>query len=137
MKKLKIGLDIHGVIDLYPKEFAWLSGCWERNGHEVHIITGQEWSDCEEVCSNIRHVKHFSIVDYHKSIGTAMVLGKDGWWMSDEDWVKSKGEYARNEGLDIHFDDTVEYFKWFPEDCLGICVPKMKFERYCIDCFQF
>ena len=142
MKKLKIGLDVHGVIDLYPKHFAWLSGQWKKAGHEVYILTGQEWEETEELCKNIKYSHHFSIVDLHKELGTKMWRGvgkdgKEGWWMEDGAWEVSKGAYARNVGLDIHFDDTVAYFKWFPEDCTCIYVPKVGFDEYCLDCFKF
>ena len=143
MRKLKIGLDIHGVIDRYPLHFKWLSGQWKKNGHEVHIVTGQEWENCKEDCKNIKYVDHFSIVDYHlENVETEMWRergknGVEGWWMDREVWLKSKGEYARNVGLDIHFDDSFEYFEWFPYNCTCILVPKVGFDAYCLDCFCF
>ena len=39
-QKLKIGLDIHGVIDTYPEKFKMLSCALVQYGAEVHVITG-------------------------------------------------------------------------------------------------
>jgi hypothetical protein len=39
---MKIGLDIHGVIDLYPEYLSHLATVWISKGYEVHIVTGQE-----------------------------------------------------------------------------------------------
>ena len=38
---LKIGLDIHGVIDSFPEKFKQLSYALAKDGAEVHIITGK------------------------------------------------------------------------------------------------
>jgi len=37
---MKVGLDIHGVVDVRPEFFSELSKLLVSNGHEVHIITG-------------------------------------------------------------------------------------------------
>jgi hypothetical protein len=36
---LKIGLDIHGVIDTFPEKFKQLAYALVKDGAEVHIIT--------------------------------------------------------------------------------------------------
>jgi hypothetical protein len=45
MKKLKIGLDIHGICDANPEFFSELSRLFVNAEHEVHIITGRRVSD--------------------------------------------------------------------------------------------
>ena len=37
---MKLGLDIHGVIDSNPESFAFMSQSVIANNGEVHIITG-------------------------------------------------------------------------------------------------
>lgn len=37
---LKVGLDIHGVIDAFPPRFKQLAYALIKDGAEVHIITG-------------------------------------------------------------------------------------------------
>jgi len=39
---IKIGIDIHGMIDYDPKFFATFSKILVESGNEVHIMTGSE-----------------------------------------------------------------------------------------------
>lgn len=127
---MKVGLDIHGVIDLYPEFFAGLSRKLVLDGHEVHIITGQEWRKVRHKVKkfDISYTHHFSIVDYHKSIGTPMHKDdKDTWWMAEKIWVRSKGDYIHRTKIDVHFDDSYEYCNYCPDFCTFIVVPKTNF----------
>jgi len=120
---VKIGLDIHGVIDRFPKEFSLLTRRWvEDYGHEVHVVTGESWATAKPQVDavSLSYTHHFSIVDHHRDIGTPMtntVVGQPGWWMDEETWNRSKGDYATRVGLDIHFEDSLEYAAWFPPSC--------------------
>jgi len=126
IKNLKIGLDIHGVIDKYPDLFYKLTDKWSLEGHEIHIVTGQEWLIAREQIGKhaITYKHHFSMVDYHRNIGTHMYRRDDvdGWWMDREVWIESKGMYAGINGLDIHFDDQLEYAPYFPPTCTFVHV---------------
>ena len=51
----------------------------------------------------------------------------NGFWMEDDIWNSSKGLYAREVGLDIHFDDSKIYLKYFPDNCTYIVVPPNNF----------
>jgi len=129
---ISVGLDIHGCIDLYPKYFECLSWNLINEGHEVHIITGQEWKKAEPTVKkyHISYTHHFSIVDYHKSIGTKMWKdSKNTWWMDDTLWLKSKGDYIRRAKVDIHFDDGVRYAQYMPSNCTFVLVPKNGFDK--------
>jgi hypothetical protein len=124
---MRIGLDVHGVIDRFPREFAWLTQRWVRfHRHEVHIVTGEGWDTAASQVEGrgIVHTNHFSIVDHHRSIGTPMELKDSGWWMPQQEWDMSKGAYAKRVGLDIHFEDTLAYAPWFPSSCAFIHVGK-------------
>jgi hypothetical protein len=128
---MKIGLDIHGVIDRYPALFKTLSTHAVRLGKEVHIITGQSWAEAYKTVENlgICYTHHFSIVDYHKEKGTKMWQNSNGTWQMDNyDWNRSKGDYIWREKIDIHFDDDYNYVNYFPEHCTAIIVPKYNFE---------
>lgn len=120
---MKIGLDIHGVIDRFPRDFALLTKRWvEDFGHEVHIVTGAPLAEVSEQIKGITYTHLFSIVDHHLSIGTPMEFRKTGWWMADDVWKASKGNYASTVGLDVHLDDTLSYAASFPESCMFIYV---------------
>jgi len=127
---MKIGLDVHNVITLYPDIFSLLSKKWTNDGHEIHIVTGQSWDEVKEEVdkAGVKYDHHFSIVDYHKNIGTEMKQDENGrWWMDSGIWVRSKGEYIRREGINLHFDDSLEYAKYVPEDTTYVIVPKKDF----------
>ena len=123
---MKVGLDIHGVVDRYPELFSKLSEKWVGRGWEVHIVTGQEWEKAEPTVAKafIQHTHHFSIVDHHRKLGTPMYqrTDKEGWWMDRELWARSKGDYAASVGLDLHFDDYIGYAQYFPKCCTYVIV---------------
>lgn len=141
---MKIGLDVHGVIDAYPVFFRDFSWRMLRDGHEVHIVTGQEWEKAYKTISDLDIVftNHFSIVDWGlenleltdaPTTPTISVDGSDslwrkiwktdkGYWMHYDKWNECKGIYAHNAKLDIHFDDSEIYCKYFPTTCSYIKV---------------
>jgi len=129
---MKVGLDIHGVIDRYPDKFYRLSKNLVDNGHEVHIVTGQEWVNVrgEVERAGVLYTHHFSIVDHHLNIRTKMTQdAKDTWWMDEGIWLRSKGDYIHRAGIDIHFDDSYEYGQYIPDTCTFVLVPKTNFEN--------
>jgi len=44
--------------------------------------------------------------------------------MSERDWIMTKGLYAARIGLDVHFEDSLEYAPWFPPSCTFLHVGK-------------
>ena len=63
-----------------------------------------------------------SVLDYHRSIGTKIWEDDNGLWMDNDTWNRTKGEFAKELDLDIHFDDTKRYFEYFPSTCKCIHV---------------
>lgn len=132
---MKIGIDIHNCISRYPILFKNLTDRWVAMGHRIHIVTGQEWATAESEVKNagIAYDEYFSIVDNHQRLGTEMWEKSEhtGYWMEDEIWNQSKGNYAKAWKLDIHFDDSKIYGQYFPDSCTYIQVPKYGFEEMC------
>jgi hypothetical protein len=65
---IKVGIDIHGVIDQDPNLFAAFSKMLTENGHQVHILTGREVNDyiIDRLRDfNISYNQIFSITSYH------------------------------------------------------------------------
>ena len=128
---MKIGLDIHGVIDKFPEYFSNLSWSLKKKGHEIYVITGQEYIKVFPKIDKF-HIgcdKVFSIVDYHKSLGTRMWQDDKGtWWMDGHEWIRTKGDFCEREKIDIHFDDSIEYAEFMPSFTTFILVPKTGFE---------
>ena len=50
-------------------------------------------------------------------------------------WDRSKGDYCHETGVQIHFDNDLQYAKWFPEICTFIWVQEHGFQSY-INTFQ-
>ena len=122
---MKIGFDIHGVIDTYPIVFSSFSRKLKEEGHEIHIITGRPQKECEQRVRDAGVVfdHFFSIVDHHLSRKEPSMFQKDGtWWMDNQVWIRTKGDYAEYTGLDVHLDDSPEYLPFFPETCSTILV---------------
>jgi hypothetical protein len=129
---MHVGIDVHGVADLYPKLFESMSRNLMMNGHTVSIITGQEWDKVEPLVSKCRisYSHYFSIVDYHLAQGTKMSKDKKGtWWMEQDIWLRSKGLYMKRAKVDVHFDDSPEYALYIPSTTTFILVPKKNFTK--------
>ena len=125
---MKLGLDIHGVIDRLPV-LAELATLLVSNGHEVHIITGAPWNSIsdgnfshdgiEEYLEKYGFIKDknfthfFSIVDYHRELGTEITCDANGCWLDSEKWNIAKSIYCTNNKIDLHLDDSIVYSKSF------------------------
>lgn len=120
--KFKLGLDVHGVIDSMPDIFSFLSQAIINNGGEVHIVTGCRWDkNLEKQLTDfgIKWTHKFSVYDYLKE-SDAEVIGKvqfpDGTIQKkfkNEYWDLVKGQYCKENGIDLHIDDTLIYNNYF------------------------
>jgi len=114
---MKLGLDIHGVINANPQFYSALTKLAILEGHEVHILTGSILADniIEELKKyGVVWTKLFSIADYHTSLGTKMTFSDpNNPWIDDLLWDKTKAEYCVREKIDFHIDDTERYGEHF------------------------
>ena len=114
---MKLGLDIHGVIDKNPTLFSYLSLNIVKDGGEVHVITGAFITENLKIKLHgfgIHWTHMFSIAGYHKELGTSMwVSDKGSPCMDDVLWDKTKGEYCAQMNIDLHIDDTERYGFYF------------------------
>ena len=129
---MKVGFDVHGVMDKHPDLFNTLGTLFVSAGIEVHIITGSPAGP--EVALElqragmklgINYTHFFSILDYHSYIGNDVKYDKLGHgWMDNELWNKTKGDYCKREGIDLMIDDSDEYHKHFNLDKTVYCLVK-------------
>ena len=114
---MKIGLDIHGVINKEPKLFAELSEALILNGHEVHVITGSRITDLikkELALYGIRWTKLFLITDYHLEKGNKVSFDEIGNpWIDEDLWNRTKALYCSEEEIHFHIDDSEIYGQFF------------------------
>ncbi len=124
ISKFKLGLDLHGVIDSIPKTFIFLSESIVKNGGEIHIITGGSLKDDkhnENIVNQlesigITYTHLFSIRDYHDDINTDKTGTHPKWGfptIDNETWDRTKAEYCKYHGIDLHIDDTLVYNDYF------------------------
>lgn len=115
---MRLGLDIHGVIDKRPEEFAFLAASVISAGGEVHILTGG--SVTEEMKGKVRGfgvawTHFFSVYDHMESIGEEQVGvirfpdGSEQKKFEPARWDKVKADYCRRHAIDLHIDDTATY----------------------------
>ncbi len=117
-EKIKIGLDIHGLVDYDPKFFAIISQLLVSNSHDVHIMTGAELSpkiENELKANGIVWTHFFSISDYYAAMPVVKMWRDERGrpWVDPELWNKAKGLYAAEHQLDLVLDDTQEYGNYF------------------------
>lgn len=113
-KRIKIGCDIHGVIDSLPEVFAFLSKAVVDAGGEFHVLTGSKVEQAKEELKkyNITYTHLFSIQEYHEELGTPTkgTHPKYGFPMIDDhEWDLTKGDYCRKHNISLHIDDTLIY----------------------------
>lgn len=128
---MRIGLDIHGVLDHHPEKFIALAkniralNNYYQTDNQVFILTGPPIERAEkeliELANKYNNGYQFwddiwSIVDYIKAnnIPHHYVDEKHLWTDKKEDWNRIKGVLAEALRLDLHFDDSIEYAKYFP-----------------------
>jgi hypothetical protein len=116
---IKLGLDVHGVIDEDPEFFSDLSDVMFKQGHSVFIITGQEkTSDLVEKINiyKIWYTAILSITTYQKKLGTPISYlddRKSQPIMSSFVWNPSKAELCASAGIHIMIDDSIIYEPFF------------------------
>jgi len=122
--KIKVGLDLHGVIDTYPELFSQISKSLVKAGHEVHVITGSMWREKIERQLkefDIEYTHHFSISDYLIESGEPVKFtSPDNPWFDGLKWDEAKGKYCKRENIILHIDDSRVYGKYFETPYLQI-----------------
>lgn len=110
---MKLGLDVHGVIDRHPEMFSMMAKSVIEDGGEVHIITGTKEDQSLHdllILHDIPYTEIFSVTDqllfeeYEHSFDE-----HSRPVFEDSIWNRTKGDYCSLWNIDIHFDDTPEY----------------------------
>lgn len=113
---MKVGIDLHGVIDDNPEFFDIILSRMSLNDAEVHIVSGPPKADiiAELVKLGFKKGVHYkdahSVVDFLKESGIKMWQDNRGrWWTNDDDWWDSKAKMCDKLSLKWMLDDKERY----------------------------
>ncbi|AUR85906.1 hypothetical protein NVP1081O_171 [Vibrio phage 1.081.O._10N.286.52.C2] len=107
---IKLGLDIHGVIDRAPELFTLIS----QLPVEIHIITGIKEELDKEVPEGLRYDHWFSIHQQCEDEGIDITIDENGRpWVDEEVWNNKKAEYCKRENITMLIDDSPFYAPTF------------------------
>jgi len=117
---LKIGVDLHGVIDANPEAFKAIAFLLMQTGNELYIISGPPIAQVEHelyklgVAKDIHYTALYTIVNYLMSINANMWQDEKGtWWASEKNWWGSKARIAAHLELDMMIDNMAQYQPYF------------------------
>lgn len=116
---MKIGIDIHGVLDKNPF-FKQMALMMLHAGHEVHIITGTSTElalndlTSLDVHKGIHYTHLYSITDdlINNNIPVEWKDGNNPLFPQEE-WNIAKSKYCTQHNITIHFDDSSIYGNYF------------------------
>lgn len=117
-KLLKIGIDLHGVIDHNPSFFSALTNMLKGRA-EIHIISGGTTTELnrELKAFEIYYDEIFSIPDYLIFSNVDYTYDSKGnFRVDDYIWDSAKGIYCSKNNINIMIDDTLRYKKYMPEN---------------------
>lgn len=113
---MKIGLDLHGVIDDDPDMFKKVMTLMHLQDREVYIVSGPPKEDIIAELNElgfekgVHYEEVYSIVDFLKESGVRMWQDERGrWWSNDEDWLSSKAKICDSLSLEYMLDDKEMY----------------------------
>lgn len=117
---MRLGLDIHGVLDDNPEEFIKIADDFKEMGGDVYIITGSSHDeDLDEYLLKLSGGRKFwdvliSVQDELAKKHEPAGINEHGrpYW-PDEVWDRFKGDFCRENMINLHFDDTERYLQYF------------------------
>lgn len=91
---MKIAIDLDATITMYPKVFSAMSQAFKAAGHEVYILTDRVPGTENEVTAMLDELR----IEYDYLMIT-----------------KDKASYIVQQGIEVLYDDTDQYFSGLPE----------------------
>ena len=117
---MKVGFDIHGVIDTFPAFRTMIEKYIDDPDVEVHVITGLARETAEREIGHLVDLDkidgYFSIADYLESRPDIEVTWVNGLpWADEIAWNNAKADYCYENQIDIIFDDSPIYADTFKD----------------------
>lgn len=116
---MKIGLDMHGVIDANPMFYRNLAQAIIDAGGEVHIISGSHMNKLKREIAKyeVPYTHLFSVTSYHENRGVEIIWdSKNEPHMPNSIWNPTKGDYCKKHNIDLMLDDSPRYGEFFSTD---------------------
>ncbi len=115
---MEIAFDFHGVLEKYPSKFRpFLASL--RIINTITILSGPTYKQIEKELTSKGYQLHkhydeiISVVDWLKSKNVKMNQHENGnWYCEDEIWWASKAKICEEYGIEMLFDDKLEYKKY-------------------------
>jgi hypothetical protein len=111
---MKIGFDLHGVLDTYPEKFKPMIEMLRLTGHQVCIVSGptkkEIYDELYKIGINPNSILVHSVVDYLRMKGIEFTYDeKETPWCDEETWWDSKARMCKQYGIDYLIDDSLKY----------------------------
>ncbi len=121
MKKIRIGIDFHGVFNTKPEYFSRFCHDAMARGWEIHIISGGPEDKIKKYLKqyNASYNKIFTILEEAQKLGIVKFFDDKTFHIDDDFWNKAKAIYCEINNIDLHIDDSQEYGKYFST---GFCL---------------
>ncbi len=122
---MKIGIDLHGVLDDNIESAQFHLSKLVQDGDTVLVISGPPTAQIKKELTELGFEQgvHYheikSVVDHLKETGAEMWQDeKERWWTHDDIWWGTKGEICEQCEVDIMVDDHIEFAVGFPDTVL-------------------
>lgn len=127
-KRLKIGIDYHGVITQNPAFFQELTALAVKENHTIIVLSGAKAQDVETYLlrNNISYSAVFSLLDYFEARELATFYEDGSFFVPSILWDRAKADYCLKNGVDLHIDDSMLYGTYFQTP---FCLYSKKGER--------
>ncbi len=117
---IKLGIDLHGVIDSNVYKFKNFLLASRDIGMLIYIISGPHVEFIKKELSEYRiwkevhYNKVLSVVDHLRDSGVEMWEDSKGRpWASEDDWWSTKAQLCEIHDIDIMIDDSERYQVYF------------------------
>ena len=112
---MKIGFDLHGVLDTYPEKCESMIKMLKKTGHTVCIVSGPIVEKINIELEKLGYDKYYfsdkcSVVDFLTMRGVEFDLtDPDNPWCDEQVWWDAKARICKAYQIDYLIDDSLKY----------------------------
>ena len=113
---MKIGIDLHGVLDTYPEIFKPMLRIFRKAGIDYCIVSGPSAEKVEQELyktgygDEVHSIWIYSVVDYLTIKGVEFdMTDPENPWCDDNIWWDAKARICKEYKIDYLIDDSEKY----------------------------